>query len=91
MNDTFERCIPRKENFRQEKNCVDVTVIIFINQFLNAFVAAGVFLNCFGIISVLLNHFPNKCSLLTPLKTSENQRFFDVFRGIKREYWEEKG
>ena len=26
-----------------------------------------------------------------PLKTSENQIFFDVFRGIKREYWNEKG
>ena len=30
------------------------------------------------------------CSLLIPLKTSENQKFSDVFRGIKRENWEEK-
>ena len=26
-----------------------------------------------------------------PLKISENQRFSDVFRGIKREHWEVKG
>ena len=26
-----------------------------------------------------------------PKETSENQRFSNVFRGIKRENWEEKG
>ena len=35
--------------------------------------------------------FSCQCSLLIPLKTSENQKFSDVFRGIKREHWEEKG
>ena len=30
-------------------------------------------------------------SLLIPLKTSENLWFSNVFRGIKREHWEEKG
>ena len=28
---------------------------------------------------------------LIPLKTTENLWFSDVFRGIKREHWEEKG
>ena len=28
---------------------------------------------------------------LIPLKKSENQRFSDVFRGIRREHWEVKG
>ena len=35
--------------------------------------------------------FSSQCSLLTPLKTLENLWFSDVFRGIKREHWEEKG
>ena len=35
--------------------------------------------------------FSSQCSLLTPLKTSENLWFSDVFRGIKREHWEGKG
>ena len=29
--------------------------------------------------------------ILYPLKTPENRNFSDVFRGIKREHWEEKG
>ena len=32
-----------------------------------------------------------QCSLLIPLKTSENLWFSDVFRGIKSEHWEEMG
>ena len=35
--------------------------------------------------------FSFQCSLLIPLETSENQKFSDVFRGIKREHWEGKG
>ena len=31
-----------------------------------------------------------QCSLLIPLKTSENQRFSDIFRGIKREHWKRR-
>ena len=34
--------------------------------------------------------FPSQCSLLIPLKTSENLWFSDVSRGIKRKHWEEK-
>ena len=33
---------------------------------------------------------PSQCFPLIPLKTSENKRFSDIFRGIKREHWEEK-
>ena len=33
---------------------------------------------------------PSQFSLLILLKTSENQRFSDAFREIKREHWEEK-
>ena len=35
--------------------------------------------------------FSSQCSLLISLKISENQKFSDVFRGIKKEHWEEKG
>ena len=31
-----------------------------------------------------INPFLPKCSLLMPLKSSENQRFFDIFRSIER-------
>ena len=40
------------------------------------------------LLSVL--PFPSQCSLLIPLKTSENFWFSDVSRGIKREHWKEK-
>ena len=42
---------------------------------------------CEGVISNFrFQPFPFQCSLSIPLKTSENQRFRDVFRGVKREH-----
>ena len=38
----------------------------------------------------MLNLFSTNVSLLYPLKTSENQRYFDVFRGIEVEHWSKK-
>ena len=35
--------------------------------------------------------FPFQSSLLIPPKKLENTRFPDVFRAIKRDFWEEKG
>ena len=44
----------------------------------------------FSNIAYQLTHF-FPMSPFDPLKTSENQRFSDVFRGTKTEHWEEKG
>ena len=38
-----------------------------------------------------LNPFLPNVPLLISLKTSENQRFSDIFMAIEREHWEEKG
>ena len=38
-----------------------------------------------------LNPFLSQCSILIPMKTSENRRFSDVFTWNKRKHWEEKG
>ena len=34
------------------------------------------------------NTLHTNVSILHPLKTSENQRFYNVFRGYKMEHWE---
>ena len=39
----------------------------------------------------LINLFSTNVSLLYPLKTSENPRFSDVFRGIEVEHWLKMG
>ena len=41
------------------------------------------------IIVILTHFFP--MYLFDPPEKSESQRFSDVFKGIKREYWEEMG
>ena len=50
---------------------------------------------CFPVnfmkLSRTLFHRTPPDDLLIPLKTSENQNFNDVFRGIKRENWGKKG
>ena len=38
-----------------------------------------------------MNPFLPNVSFWSPLKTSDNQRFSDVFRGVKKEHWKEKG
>ena len=38
-----------------------------------------------------MNQLTFVATLLFSLKTSENQRFSDVFSGFKREHWEEMG
>ena len=35
--------------------------------------------------------FSAQCSLLIPLKTSENQKVSDVFSWAKQDFWKEKG
>ena len=47
--------------------------------------------NIFKVGPNLLIHFFPMFPFDPPLKTSENQSFSDVFRGIKRENWEEMG
>ena len=45
-------------------------------------------INCFSVFIALLSHvnpFQVKAPFLVPLKTSENLRFSNVFRGIKKE------
>ena len=39
------------------------------------------------ILNIFINPFQANVLFLYPLKTSENLRFSDVFRGIEREYW----
>ena len=44
-----------------------------------------------NIEQIWVNQLTFVATPLFSLKTSENQRFPDVFSGIKREHWEEKG
>ena len=43
-----------------------------------------------NFLKTFFNRFLPNVPILIPLKISENPRFSDVFRGIKREHWEEK-
>ena len=51
-------------------------------------------LSTYEILSIklrkMISPFSSQCSFLIPLKRSGNQRFSDVFRGIKRNHWEKK-
>ena len=72
------------------------TSSIWIGEFKIVFNFPGLYLIISRLIlikikEIALNLFYPNALFLYPLKTSENQRFFDVFRGTEMENWNKMG